>query len=167
MVARTGCDAVKLEVTSGHCDLIRHVADSGVAVIAHLGLRPQSVSLLGGYKVQGRTNPEASRIVEQAKQMEQAGAAAILIEAVPPEVGQAVVRAVEIPVIGCGAGPACHGFVFVTHDSVGLSEHTPRFVPQLGDLATPAIEAYRTYVRLVGEGKYPGPEHDYEMKSEG
>lgn len=167
MVQRTGCDGVKLEVAAGHRDLVRSIADNGVAVMAHLGLRPQTVLQMGGYKVQGRTLDEAQYIVDVAKQMESAGAAAILLEAVPPEVGQAVVRAVEVPVIGCGAGPACHGFVFVTHDAVGLTDHAPRFAPRLGDLATPMLEAFRNYVRQVAEGRYPGPEHDYEMKSEG
>jgi 3-methyl-2-oxobutanoate hydroxymethyltransferase len=166
MVKHTGCDSVKIEVAAGHLELVRSVADTGVAVMAHLGLKPQSVAQLGGYKVQGRTAEECAQIVELAEMMEAAGASAILLEAVPPEVGQAVARAVKVPVIGCGAGPACHGFVFVTHDAVGLSEHTPRFVPRLGDLATPALEAYRQYVRLVAEGRYPGPEHGYEMKSE-
>lgn len=163
MAKRTGCDAVKMEVAAGHVPLVRAATDAGVAVMAHLGLRPQSVAVVGGYKVQGRSAEAARKIADLAVTMQEAGAAAILLEAVPAEVGEAVVRAVEIPVIGCGAGPACHGFVFVTHDAVGLSDHVPRFVPKVGDLATPAVDAYRRYVRLVADGRYPGPEHGYEM----
>ncbi|HEX8911386.1 MAG TPA: 3-methyl-2-oxobutanoate hydroxymethyltransferase [Humisphaera sp.] len=163
MAQRTGCDAVKLEVTDGHRQVVRASADAGVAVVAHLGLRPQSVQVIGGYRAQGRTAPEAARIVHLAGQMADAGAVAILLEAVPAEVGKAVVDAVGVPVIGCGAGPACDGFVFVTHDAVGLSAHVPRFVPKLGDLATPSVDLFRKYVELVASGKYPGPEHGYEM----
>jgi 3-methyl-2-oxobutanoate hydroxymethyltransferase len=163
MAKQTGCDAVKLEVAASHAPVVRAATDAGVAVVTHLGLRPQSVAVVGGYKVQGRTAESAAQIIDLAGRMEQSGAAAILLEAVPAEVGEAVVRAVGIPVIGCGAGPACHAFVFVTHDAVGLSEHVPRFVPRVGELAGPSLECYRKYLRLVADGRYPGPEHGYEM----
>lgn len=163
MVQRTGCDCVKLEVAEAHAQLIRELADAGVAVMAHLGLRPQTVGLLGGYKVQGRTADEADRIVALALQMERAGAAALLLEAVPPEVAKAVVDATKVPVIGCGAGPHCHGSVFVTHDALGLTEHAPKFAPKLGDLATPLLAAFADYVRQVSSGEYPGTEHTYPM----
>ena len=114
-------------------------------------------------KREGRTSGEAAAIVESAKKMEEAGAAAILLEAVPPQVSEAVVAAVGVPVIGCGAGPACHGHVFVTHDALGLSGRKPKFVPELGDLATPMVDAFREYVRMVGSGEYPGAEHVYRM----
>lgn len=163
MAARTGCDAVKMEVTAGHSRLVRTVADAGVAVMAHLGLRPQSVGALGGYKAQGRTAVQAAEIVETARTMERAGAVAILLEAVPDEVSAAVIAATSLPVIGCGAGPSCHGFVVVTHDAVGLTDHVPRFVQKVGDLATPAIDSYRRYVQLVTDRQYPAAEHGYEM----
>jgi len=166
MVKRSGCDVVKLEVAEGHARLVRSLADAGVAVMAHLGLRPQSVGLLGGYKYQGRTAAEAAGIVNLARTMAGAGAAALLLEAVPPEVSEAVVRAVDVPVIGCGAGPACHGFVVVTHDAVGLTPQAPRFVPKLGDLAGPAIRCFGEYVRQVSAGQYPAAEHNYEMLPE-
>jgi 3-methyl-2-oxobutanoate hydroxymethyltransferase len=85
---------------------------------------------------------------------------------VPPEVASAVVSATDVPVIGCGAGPACHGYVFVTHDAFGLTQHTPRFAPKLGDLATPALNGYREYVRRVTAGEYPAADNDYEMPRE-
>jgi 3-methyl-2-oxobutanoate hydroxymethyltransferase len=163
MARRSGCDAVKLEVTEGHRQVIRASADAGVAVMAHLGLRPQSVSVLGGYKVQGRTAVEASRIVDLAGECVDAGAVAILLEAVPGEVGEAVVQAVKVPVIGCGAGSACHGHVVVTHDAVGLTDHTPRFVPRVGDLAAPTVDLLARYARLVTDGEYPAAEHGYSM----
>jgi 3-methyl-2-oxobutanoate hydroxymethyltransferase len=98
--------------------------------------------------------------------MEQAGAASILLEAVPGEVAQAVVEATAVPVIGCGAGPACHGHVVVTHDTLNLTPRPPRFAPRLGDLATPMIDAFQAYVRDVTTGAYPAPEHGYAMPEE-
>ena len=163
MAKRSACDCVKLEVAAGHARLVRAAADAGVAVMAHIGLRPQSVAVLGGYKVQGRTADQAAEIVDLARAMEQAGAVSILLEAVPAEVARAVVDAVAVPVIGCGAGPACHGFVFVTHDAVNLTDHAPRFAPKLGDLAGPAVECYRRYVAQVADGSYPAAGHGYEM----
>ena len=166
MVKRTGCDAVKLEAGATQLPLIRVLADAGVAVIAHLGLRPQSVGVLGSYRFQGRTAADASAIVALATEMAEAGAAGILLEAVPPEVSAAVVGAVAIPVIGCGAGPACDGHVFVTHDAVGLTERSPRFVPALGDLAQPMLAHFSEYVRLVENNEYPAPEHCYDMPAD-
>jgi 3-methyl-2-oxobutanoate hydroxymethyltransferase len=166
MVQRTGCDCVKLEVAEAHLDLVRELASAGVAVMAHLGLRPQSVGVLGGYRTQGRTAFEAHEIVALSLQMQRAGAAAILLEAVPAEVGKAVVEATNIPVIGCGAGVDCHGHVFVTHDAVGLTPARPKFAPQLADLATPAVAAYSEYVRQVESGEYPAPQHQYSMPAE-
>ena len=98
-----------------------------------------------------------------AERMQSAGAVALLLEAVPPDVSEAVVDAVSIPVIGCGAGPACHGHVVVTHDTIGLTTRPPKFAPQIGDVATPYREALAEYVRRVTDGSYPGPEHNYTM----
>jgi 3-methyl-2-oxobutanoate hydroxymethyltransferase len=166
MVQLSGCDCVKIEAAASHGRLIRRLADAGIAVMAHLGLRPQSIGLLGGYKVRGRTAREADEIVRLSRRLVRAGAAAILLEAVPPEVASAVVEAVSVPVIGCGAGAACHGYVLVTHDAIGLTTHRPRFVPELGDLASPMLEALRKYVQMVQSGEYPTVEHDYEMPAE-
>jgi 3-methyl-2-oxobutanoate hydroxymethyltransferase len=161
MVQLSGCDCVKIEAAQSHVRLVRRLRDAGIAVMVHGGLRPQSIGLLGQYKAQGRTPLEAERIVEMSVRFAGAGAAAILLEAVPPDVSAAVVDAVSVPVIGCGAGPACHGYVFVTHDALGLTPHRPRFVPNLADMATPMLDAFREYVRLVDEGKYPAAEHNY------
>ncbi len=163
MLKLSGCDCVKLEVAPAHTALVRALADAGVAVMAHLGLRPQAVGLIGGYRFQGRSADEASGIVDVAKSFESAGAAALLLEAVPPEVSRAVVDATQIPVIGCGAGPDCHGSVVVTHDAIGLTANPPRFAPAVGNLAEPALRAYAQYVQQVLSGQYPGPEHQYAM----
>jgi len=165
MLQLSGCDCVKLEVSDGHLPLVEALADVGVAVMAHLGLRPQTVGILGGgYRAQGRTAESAQAIVDLAVRMQHAGAAAILLEAVPAEVGQAVVHATDLPVIGCGAGHAVHGHVVVTHDALGLTPgRPPKFVPALADLATPTRDAYAEYVRQVHDGMYPAAQHEYPM----
>ena len=122
--------------------------------------------LAGSYRFQGRTAGEARAIVSLATKMADAGAAGILLEAVPPEISKAVVDAVGVPVIGCGAGPACDAHVFVTHDAIGLSQRTPRFVPHLGDVAQPMISHFGQYVRLVQNNEYPSAEHCYEMPAD-
>lgn len=166
MIKATGCDAVKLEVSPGHAKLVSALADSGVAVVAHLGLRPQAVGLLGGYKFQGRTEREAQNILASSLHMEDAGAAAILLEAVPPEVANAVVEQTSVPIIGCGAGPRCHSWVIVTQDALGLTLHRPRFVPSLAEMAEPLRKSFETFVDRVASGAYPAPEHDYVMPPE-
>ncbi len=163
MMKLSGCDCVKLEVAQSHVPLVAHLADIGVAVVAHLGLRPQSVNVLGGYRYQGRTAEEARQIVALALQMERSGAAAILLEAVPPEVSARVVERTSIPVIGCGAGPACHSSVIVTNDAIGLSPHRPRFVPVLGDVAAMMKQCFAAYAEMITTGRYPAAEHQYEM----
>jgi len=163
MVKLSGCDCVKMEVAAGHAELVRQLADNGVAVIAHLGLRPQSVNVLGGYKFQGRTAEEAKTILALSLQMQRSGAAALLLEAVTPEVAAAVVQRTNIPVIGCGSGPACHASVFVTHDALGLTNHPPRFAPKLGEIGENLKASFTAYVNMVESGKYPAAEHQYKM----
>lgn len=159
----SGCDCIKLEVALSHETLVKRLADAGVAVMAHVGLRPQSVGLMGGYRSQGRTASSADLIVETAQRMQQAGAASLLIEAVPAEVTAAVVAATAIPVIGCGAGPACHGFVVVTHDMLGLTPSRPKFAPLLQDVSVPMKAAFGEFMKQVASGQYPAAEHMYQM----
>ena len=164
MLKLSGCDCVKLEVAAGHAKLVRRLADAGVAVVAHLGLRPQSVHLMGGYRTQGRTATSADAVVSASVAMQGAGAAALLLEAVPAEVSAAVVAATDVPVIGCGAGPACHAHVVVTPDAIGLSTgRVPRFVPQLVDVRPTLVGAYADYVRQVAGREYPAAQHAYPM----
>jgi len=166
MLKFSGCDCVKLEVAASHATLVSRLADAGVAVMAHLGLRPQWVGLLGGYRSQGKTAESANDIVAAAVQMQKAGAAALLLETVPAQVAAAVVAATEIPVVGCGAGPACHASVIVTHDALGLTTARPKFAPLLSQLDGPITAALAEYVRRVEAGEYPGQEHQYEMPPE-
>jgi 3-methyl-2-oxobutanoate hydroxymethyltransferase len=166
MLQLSGADAVKIESAVTQIPLVSRLADAGVAVVAHLGLRPQFIGRLGEYKTQGRSASDAMKVVELSRRFADAGAAAILLEAVPPEVSAAVVAAVSVPVIGCGAGPACHGHVFVTHDALRLTTRKPRFVPELGDLASPMKSAFERYVGLITDRAYPSAEHLYAMPAD-
>jgi 3-methyl-2-oxobutanoate hydroxymethyltransferase len=163
LMKQTGADLIKVETAEGHLPLVKALSEAGVGVMAHLGLRPQSVNVVGGYRSHGRTAEDAVEIVSMAVRMQRAGAVAILLEAVPPEVSAAVVAETGLPVIGCGAGPACHGHVVVMHDMLGLSSHRPRFAPLLGDLAGPMRDAFADYIRQINEGLYPASEHNYSM----
>ena len=166
MLKLTGCDCIKLEVAPSHASLVSRLADAGVAVMAHLGLKPQSVQVLGGYAPQGKTAGQANAIVQTAVVMQKAGAAALLLETVPPAVSEAVVAATEVPVIGCGAGPACHGSVIVTHDGLGLTGRRAKFVPALEELSPRMVDAFARYVESVQSRSYPAAEHQYTMPPE-
>jgi 3-methyl-2-oxobutanoate hydroxymethyltransferase len=176
MVKLSGCDCVKIEATRGHIGLVQALADNGVAVFVHLGLTPQSVGLLGGYRAQGRTALEALQLADLATDFVNAGAAGILLEAVPPVAAELVARQVNfvdpaddptgskfVPVIGCGAGPACHAHVVVTHDLLGLTDRQPRFAPPMVDAASVIASGARKYVQAIANGKYPAKQHCYEM----
>ena len=162
MIKETDCDMVKIEASRSDGAMIRRLADAGVAVMAHVGLRPQSVGLLGGYATQGKTAEAAEKIIVEIAGMVHAGAAAVLLEAVPNAVSAQVVTEFDVPVIGCGGGPACDGHVVVWPDLLGITPRQPRFVPKL-DLNRPLIEVARQYVNLVSGKLYPAVEHCYTM----
>jgi len=164
--AEAGCDAVKFEAGPGDERLVSELARIGIETIAHLGLRPQQITSPDGYRAQARDQESIANLVASARRMVDAGAAMLLLEAVPNEASQAVVAAVSAPVIGCGAGPACDGHVLVTHDMLGFGTiRPPRFVPVLAHTAQVYEEAMRRYVLDVTEGRYPAPEHVYHMQA--
>ena len=160
-----GCDAVKFEASSENDRLVTRLAEAGVDTIAHLGLLPQQVTSPEGYRAQARDAQAIARLTEDARRMVSAGAVMLLLEAVPAEASQAVVSAVDVPVIGCGAGPACDGHVVVTQDMLGIgTTRPPRFVPvhaQLGELMEHAM---RRYVEDIVQRRYPGAEHVYPLR---
>jgi len=161
-----GCDAVKFEAGPDAPDVTRAIRHAGVDVIVHLGLRPQSVLTPDGYRAQARDEDAIAQLVTHARSAADAGAAMILLEAVPNEASAAVVAAVDVPVIGCGAGPACHGHVVVTQDMLGLGTiRPPRFVPVLSDVGPQTLRAMRRYVADIRSGAYPAAEHVYGMKA--
>lgn len=162
---QAGCDAVKFEADAGHDRLVTKLAGAGIETIAHLGLRPQTVASPEGYRAQARDEDAIRTLADHARRMVDAGAAMLLLEAVPNEASQAVVAAVTVPVIGCGAGPACDAHVVVTHDLLGIgSIRPPRFVPVLAHLSETTENAMRRWVLAIEKGTYPAPEHVYPMK---
>ena len=162
-----GCEAVKFEATTGHEALTRALVAAGITTVVHFGLRPQAVESRDELRAQARDAASIRVLVEDAKRSVDAGAEILLLEAVPNEAAAAVVAAVDVPVIGCGAGPACHGHVVVTHDMLGLSgPNVPRFVPVLAEVGVEIERAMRQYVHDISTGLYPGPQHVYGMKKQ-
>lgn len=157
-----GANAVKLEGGGPVVDLTARLTASGVPVMGHLGLTPQSVHQFGGFKVQGRDDASAARIVDDARAMADAGAFAIVLECVPAAIGRRVTDAVEVPTIGIGAGPDTDGQVLVISDLLGLtSGRLPRFVKPYADLRSAVTDAAKAFQAEVATGDYPGPEHTY------
>lgn len=162
LLGEAGMHAVKLEGAGPIVETVRRLTAVGVPVMAHVGLTPQSVHAVGGFRVRGRTREAADDILRDARELEDAGAFAVVLEAVPAEVGQTVTQALHIPTIGIGAGPACDGQVLVLHDMLGLSGgRTPRFVKRYANLGDAAVEAMRTFAREVESGEFPAAEHTY------
>jgi 3-methyl-2-oxobutanoate hydroxymethyltransferase len=154
--------AVKLEGAGQVVETVSRLTAAGVPVMAHLGLTPQSVHAIGGYRVRGRTAEAAERILRDARELEEAGAFSLVLEAVPAELGRTVTAALRIPTIGIGAGPHCDGQVLVVHDMLGLTEgHLPRFVKRYANLGEQAVDAMRTFAREVADGEFPDAEHSY------
>lgn len=152
--------AVKLE--GAHTELIERLVASGVPVMGHLGLTPQSVNQFGGYKVQGRSDEQATQIVGWAKELERAGCFALVLEAVPSELAEKITAALSIPTIGIGAGPACDGQVLVLHDLIGLSGgRSPKFVKRYAEVRAEIARAVGAYVDEVARGTFPDDEHSY------
>jgi 3-methyl-2-oxobutanoate hydroxymethyltransferase len=156
-----GADAVKIEGGAFRSDFVEALTLNGIPVLGHIGLTPQSVNVFGGFKVQGRTREAGEQLVADARALAEAGAFAIVLECVPPDVAEAVTAASPVPVIGIGAGPACDGQVLVMHDLLGLSENPPRFVKPYAALADTLRDAFRAYADEVRSGTFPGPEHCY------
>lgn len=160
-----GCDAVKLETSRADAGSVAALRDEGFTVIAHLGLCPQQVETRAELRAQARDVEAIETLVADCREMVASGAEMILLEAVPNEASSAVVEALDVPVIGCGAGPACHGHVVVTHDMLGIGDgRPPRFVPVLAEIGTAIESAMATYVEQIDSGTYPGPEHVYGMR---
>jgi 3-methyl-2-oxobutanoate hydroxymethyltransferase len=158
-----GANAVKLEGAGRGLDLVQRLTDSGVPVMGHLGLTPQSVNQIGGYRVQGRSDEQAHRIVKDAKDLEAAGVFSVVLEAVPTALAKEVTETLSVPTIGIGAGPHTDGQVLVYHDFLGITQGpAPKFVKRYANLGEEIKRAAADYAREVAEGIYPGPEHSYE-----
>ena len=159
---KAGAGAVKIEGGAFRAPAIRALVENGVPVLGHVGLTPQSVQALGGFKVQGKLPAEAERIVEDAQAVEAAGAFALVLEAVPAALAPEVTAAVKIPTIGIGAGPGCDGQILVIHDLLGLyGDFKPKFAKRYADLGSAMKKAFEQYKKEVEEGRFPGPENCY------
>jgi 3-methyl-2-oxobutanoate hydroxymethyltransferase len=159
---RAGADMVKLEGGDWQIDIIQYLVERSVPVCAHLGLLPQSVHLLGGYKVQGKSKDAASHMLEQALACEAAGAQMLVLEAIPSSLGERITAELHIPTIGIGAGPDCSGQVLVLQDMLGISPgKPPKFVKDFMDGHQSIEAAIKAYVREVKSGKFPGLEHGF------
>jgi 3-methyl-2-oxobutanoate hydroxymethyltransferase len=157
-----GANAVKLEGGGREAELVARLTASGIPVMGHLGLTPQSVNQLGGFRVQGRDEGRA-RIVRESKDLEAAGAFAIVLEAVPADLAREVTSSLEVPTIGIGAGPHCDGQVLVFHDFLGIAatDYSPRFVKRYASMGEDIKRAAARFAAEVADGTYPGPEHSY------
>jgi 3-methyl-2-oxobutanoate hydroxymethyltransferase len=157
-------DAIKLEGGVRVADKIKAIVDAGVVVFGHIGLTPQSSGQLGGFKAQGRTLEAARVVLQDALAVQAAGAHALLVEAVTPEVTGVIHDRLEIPVYGIGAGPDCDGQVLIVSDVLGIFEtFTPKFVKRYANLAEEMKQAFAQYAEEVRNGTFPGPEHVYNM----
>ncbi|MGH7700110.1 MAG: 3-methyl-2-oxobutanoate hydroxymethyltransferase [Gemmatimonadales bacterium] len=162
VMQQSGCHGVKLEGGRPMAQTVRALVDVGIPVMGHLGLTPQSVHALGGYRVQGRGPETAQRLLDDAHALEDAGAFAIVLELVPAPLASRISQALTIPTIGIGAGPACDGQVLVLHDLLGLNDRfTAKFVKRYAAMAEDVREAVRLFAAEVREGRYPGPEHSF------
>jgi 3-methyl-2-oxobutanoate hydroxymethyltransferase len=166
-VKEADADAVKLEGAGPTLSRVRAIVGAGVPVMGHVGLTPQSATMLGGFKAQGRTADKAERLYEDALALEAAGCFAIVLEAVPAPVAARVTEALSLPTIGIGAGGDCDGQVLVWHDLLGLYEgKAPRFVKRYADLAAEARRALETYADDVRERRFPEEQHTYTIPDE-
>jgi len=166
-MSECGVDSVKLEGGRNMAATVRAIVDATIPVMGHIGLTPQSISQLGGFRAQGRTVDSALALIEDAKLLEEAGAFAILVEAVPPPVAKIITERSSVPIISLGSGPDCDGSCLIVHDMVGFFERfVPKFVKKYADVASVLSKAFEEYVEDVRSGKYPAPEHCYSIKQE-
>lgn len=164
IVKEGGADVVKLEGSDRRLSRVRAIIDAGIAVMGHIGLTPQSATMLGGYKPQGRTAGKARHLYDSAQALEAAGCCAVVLEAVPPAVATRIAGALTIPTIGIGAGAGCDGQVLVWHDLLGLTEDpVPRFVRRYADLSAEIRRALGAYISDVRSGGFPEDKHTYSM----
>ncbi|NPV13741.1 3-methyl-2-oxobutanoate hydroxymethyltransferase [candidate division WOR-3 bacterium] len=159
---KAGAEAVKLEGSGPVLETVRRLGDYGIPVMGHLGLTPQSVHKLGGYRLQARRAEEQEKLLADAQALEAAGCFALILEKVPAEAAAKVTKALKIPVIGIGAGPDCDGQILVLQDMLGMFEAEPfKFVKRYAELARLTKQAVQAYIEEVRQGKFPGPEHTF------
>ena len=163
LVKEGGAQAVKLEGGIPVAATIRAIVDMDIPVMGHIGLTPQSIHRMGGFRVQGKDDEQARRLLADARAVQEAGAFAIVLEGIPAPLGQEITAALDIPTIGIGAGVHCDGQVLVIHDILGLCEkYSPKFVKRYADVSDTILEGIEDYIREVKGGVFPGPEHSFK-----
>ena len=161
-IKNSGADAVKIEGGAFRVPLIQALVQNGIPVLGHIGLTPQSIREMGGYKVRGRKTEEAERLLADAKAVEKAGVFAVVLECLPASLGAEITKSIVVPTIGIGAGKHCDGQILVVHDLLGIySKVAPKFVKRYADLGTQMREAFESYRLDVEEGRFPTEEHSY------
>ena len=164
LMKETHCQAVKLEGGKSICPQIKALVEAGIPVCAHLGLTPQHINAFGGFKVQGKTEAAAKQLLEDAKAIQEAGAFAVVLEAIPAKLAQLITEQLAIPTIGIGAGNQTDGQVLVYADLLGLfSDFTPKFVKRYANIGTLMTEAIKNYIDDVACQKFPTPENEYNI----
>ena len=163
-VKEAGCDVVKLERGGTSVERAKAIVDSGIPVMGHVGLTPQTATALGGYRSQGRTAERAMEVARDALALQEAGCFAIVFEAIPSDLTELIMPLIEIPVIGIGAGPAADGQVLVFHDLLGIYDgHAARFVKRYADVRGEMVKGVEAFAADVRERRYPEPDHGYTM----
>ncbi len=158
------CNAVKLEGGAAVCPQIKAITEASIPVMAHIGLTPQSVNAFGGFKVQGKSEEAARRILDEAKAVEEAGAFAVVLECVPAKLAELITKTVNIPTIGIGAGAGCDGQVLVYQDMLALfSDFKPKFVKHFADVGSVMREGFKAYIEEVKAGTFPAEEHIFKI----
>jgi 3-methyl-2-oxobutanoate hydroxymethyltransferase len=166
-MAEAACDGIKLEGGIEVCSRVRAIVAAGIPVMGHLGLTPQSVSSLGGFRLQGKSGKQAKKIVDDAKALEDAGAMAILLELVPDQVCQIITERSKVPIISLGSGPNAHGQLLIFHDMFGLyPRFTPKMAKKYGDAGKVIGDGLKEYVNEVTSKKFPDPERYFGIKEE-
>ncbi|MEB2313561.1 MAG: 3-methyl-2-oxobutanoate hydroxymethyltransferase [Sorangiineae bacterium] len=164
MMKEGGFESVKLEGGESVAEHVRRIVEAGIPVMGHVGLTPQSVHAMGGFRVQGKSEDAASRVLADAKAVEQAGAYALVLEGLPADLGRRITESIEIPTIGIGAGPDCDGQVLVCYDFLGMfRDFTPKFVKRFAELGEQVVAATEAYVREVRAGSFPDAAHSFGM----
>lgn len=158
-----GAQAIKIEGGKEVANRVKRMVKSDIPVLAHIGLTPQSIHRMGGFKVQGKTEEARKELIEDARILEDAGAFAIVLEAIPMDLAEEITGMLTIPTIGIGAGPHCDGQILVLHDVIGLFDRfVPKFVKKYANLKAEALKAIGEYIREVQEGKFPAKEHGFK-----
>jgi 3-methyl-2-oxobutanoate hydroxymethyltransferase len=165
-ITDSGAQMVKIEATLAQLDVIKKVSDAGIAVMAHIGIKPQYISKIGRFKAEATTAEMAAQLVSLAEQMVHAGAGSLLLEGTAAEVAEIITKRSEVPVISCGSGPGCDGQVLIAPDILGTTQgKSPKFAKSYDNLADKTIEAFKAYSKEVHQSSYPDKEHSYHMKT--